>query len=82
MPLPHNALQSLPQTFASSSIVPIVSVAPLDHSANIQQRENTPEKDQHEWKKPNMETHVRIALALVLYDCKEYHESNIVDMDY
>eukprot|EP00090_Calanus_glacialis_P010753 TRINITY_DN19216_c0_g1_i1.p1 TRINITY_DN19216_c0_g1~~TRINITY_DN19216_c0_g1_i1.p1 ORF type:complete len:895 (-),score=181.78 TRINITY_DN19216_c0_g1_i1:126-2537(-) len=82
MPLPNNALPSLPQTFVSSAIVPIVSVAPLDHSANIQQRENTPEKDQHEWKKPNMETHVRIALALVLYDCKEYHGSNVVDMDY
>eukprot|EP00092_Neocalanus_flemingeri_P001062 GFUD01001132.1.p1 GENE.GFUD01001132.1~~GFUD01001132.1.p1 ORF type:complete len:448 (+),score=94.18 GFUD01001132.1:128-1345(+) len=29
-----------------------------------------------------METHVRIAIALVLYDCKNYHDQNVVDMDY
>merc|ERR1719154_805680 len=41
MSLSNSTLPALPQSFVSSSIVPIVSVAPLDHSANIQ-RESSP----------------------------------------
>merc|ERR1711962_1417608 len=48
----------LPTVAPTGSVLPVVSVAPLEA----------------QWVKPPMETHLMIALALILKDCKQFQD--------
>ena len=47
----------------------------------IETRQNVEDNTEHLWEKPEIETHIKITLALIVWDIKKFHDQNPVNDD-